>query len=101
MTTRRGSQYSIESDEGGLRSREGEIPSQTASTQGSTISQRQVPEMSIIAEPEVELSRSLSHRNKSHSEVLDRHKHEPAQAVIHGVKGQQLGNVATNPSMSD
>ncbi|MBW0517936.1 hypothetical protein O181_057651, partial [Austropuccinia psidii MF-1] len=51
ITTRRGSQYSIQSDGAGLISRtdpskekrKGKIPRGTESTQGSAISQRQVP----------------------------------------------------------
>ncbi|MBW0502811.1 hypothetical protein O181_042526 [Austropuccinia psidii MF-1] len=65
MTTRRGSQYSIQSDGAGLRGRidlskgkrKGKIPSGTESTQGSALSQRQVPEMPIISEPELELKK--------------------------------------------
>ncbi|MBW0467729.1 hypothetical protein O181_007444 [Austropuccinia psidii MF-1] len=49
------------------------------STQGSAISQRQVPEMPITSEPELEL----------------------IQEVLHSVKGQVFGNVATNPPGSD
>ncbi|MBW0514512.1 hypothetical protein O181_054227 [Austropuccinia psidii MF-1] len=44
---------------------------------------------------------SNSNRYKSHSEGSDRHIHEPVQAVLHGVQGQGLGNVATNPPRSD
>ncbi|MBW0488580.1 hypothetical protein O181_028295 [Austropuccinia psidii MF-1] len=96
MTTRREYQYSIKSDVGGLRSRNdpnkgkgnGEIPSGTESTQGSAISQRQVPEMSIISEPELELSTSNSKRYKSQSEGSDRPLHKPVQEVLHGVQGK-------------
>ncbi|MBW0562631.1 hypothetical protein O181_102346, partial [Austropuccinia psidii MF-1] len=59
--------------------RKGKIPSGTESTQGSAISQRQVPEMPIISEPELEL----------------------IQTVLHGVKGKGLGSIATNPPRSD
>ncbi|MBW0513099.1 hypothetical protein O181_052814 [Austropuccinia psidii MF-1] len=84
MNTRRGSQYSIQSDGAGLRSRsdpskgkrKGKIPSGTESTKRSAISQRQVPEMPIISEPELEL-------------------------ILHSIQRQGLGNVATNPPMSD
>ncbi|MBW0577643.1 hypothetical protein O181_117358 [Austropuccinia psidii MF-1] len=87
MTTRRGSQYSIQSDGAGLRGRidsskgkrKGNIPSGTESTQGSALFQRQVPEMPMISEPELELSMSNSNRYKSHSEGSDRHLHEPVQ----------------------
>ncbi|MBW0586274.1 hypothetical protein O181_125989 [Austropuccinia psidii MF-1] len=87
MTTRRGFQYSIQSDGAGLRGRidsskgkkKGNIPSGTEYTQGSALSQRQVPEMPIISEPEL----------------------EPIQAVLHSVQEQGLGNVATNPPRSD
>ncbi|MBW0532298.1 hypothetical protein O181_072013 [Austropuccinia psidii MF-1] len=109
MTTRRGSQYSIQSDGAGLRGRtdpskgkrKGNIPSGTESTQGSALSQRQVPEMPMISEPELELSMSNSNRYKSHSEGSNRHLHEPVQAVLHSVQGQGLGNVATNTPRSD
>ncbi|MBW0586805.1 hypothetical protein O181_126520 [Austropuccinia psidii MF-1] len=93
MTTRRGSQYSIKSDGAGLRGRidpskgkrKGKIPSGTESTQVIALSQRQVPEMPLISEPELELSISDSNRYKSHSEVSNRHLHEPVQAVLHGL----------------
>ncbi|MBW0563188.1 hypothetical protein O181_102903 [Austropuccinia psidii MF-1] len=109
MTTRRGSQYSIQSDGAGLRGRidpskgkrKGNIPSGTESTQGSALSQRQVPEMPVISEPEFELSMRNSNRYKSHSEGSDRHLHEPVQEVLHSVQRQGLGNVATNTPRSD
>ncbi|MBW0519309.1 hypothetical protein O181_059024 [Austropuccinia psidii MF-1] len=109
MTTRRGSQLSIQSDGAGLRGRidpskgkrKGKIPSGTESTQGSALSQRQVPEMAMISEPELELSMSDSNRYKSHSEGSDRHLHEPVQTVLHSLQGQGLGNVATNTPRSD
>ncbi|MBW0462810.1 hypothetical protein O181_002525 [Austropuccinia psidii MF-1] len=44
---------------------------------------------------------SHSNRKQSHSEVSNRHIYEPVQAVLHGVQGQVLGNVATNPPRSD
>ncbi|MBW0567620.1 hypothetical protein O181_107335 [Austropuccinia psidii MF-1] len=109
MTTRRGSQYSIQSDGTELRgrsdpskgNRNGKIPSGTETTQASARSQRQVPEMPMISEPELELSMSNYNNYKSHSEGSNRHLHEPVQAVLHGVQGQGLGNVATNPPRSD
>ncbi|MBW0508738.1 hypothetical protein O181_048453 [Austropuccinia psidii MF-1] len=109
MTTRRGSQYLIQSDGGRLRGRKdpikgkrkGKIPGGTESTQGSSISKGQVCKISIISEPELELSMGNSTRDKSHSEGPDRHIHEPVQADVHGVQGQRLGNVATNPPRSD
>ncbi|MBW0504739.1 hypothetical protein O181_044454 [Austropuccinia psidii MF-1] len=109
MTTRRGPQYSIQSDGFGLRGRidpskgkrKRKIPSGRESTQLSAISQKQVPEMPRISEPELELSMSSSNRYKSHSEGSNRHLNEPVQAVLHGVQGQGLGNVATNPPKSD
>ncbi|MBW0583374.1 hypothetical protein O181_123089 [Austropuccinia psidii MF-1] len=109
MTTRRGSQYSIQSDGAGLRGRidsskgkrKGNIPSGTESTPGSALCQRQVPEMPVISEPELELSMSNSNRYKSHSEGSDRHLHEPVQAVLHSVQRQGLGNVASNTARSD
>ncbi|MBW0554265.1 hypothetical protein O181_093980 [Austropuccinia psidii MF-1] len=109
MTTRRGSQYSIKSDGVGLRSgidpfkgkRKSKIPSGTESTQGSAIFQRQVPEIPMISEPELELSISNSNREKSYSEGSNRHLHEPIQTVLHSVQGQRLGNVAPNTPRSD
>ncbi|MBW0532029.1 hypothetical protein O181_071744 [Austropuccinia psidii MF-1] len=109
MTTRRGSQYSIQSDGGGHRTRvdpskgkrKGKIPSGTECTQGSAISNRQVPYMPMISEPELELSMSNSKREKSDSEGSNRHLYEPVQTVLHSVQGRILGNVATNPPRSD
>ncbi|MBW0505551.1 hypothetical protein O181_045266 [Austropuccinia psidii MF-1] len=109
MTTRRRSQYSIQSDGGVLRSRvdlskgkrKRKIPSGTESTQGSAISKRQVPDMPMISEPELELSMINSNRDNLHSEGLNRHLYEPVQALLHGVQGQGFGNVATNPLRSD
>ncbi|MBW0567392.1 hypothetical protein O181_107107 [Austropuccinia psidii MF-1] len=108
MTTRRGSQYFIQSDGAGFRGRiyppkgkrKSKIPSGTESIQGSALSQRQVPEMPKISEPELELIMSDSNRQKSHSEASNRHLHEPVQAVLHSVQGQGLGNVATNTPRS-
>ncbi|MBW0512041.1 hypothetical protein O181_051756 [Austropuccinia psidii MF-1] len=87
MTTRGGCQYSIQSDCNGIRSRvdpskgkrKGKITSGTESTQGSAISQWQVPEMPIISKAELEL----------------------IQNVLHSVQGQGLEIVATNPPRSD
>ncbi|MBW0576344.1 hypothetical protein O181_116059 [Austropuccinia psidii MF-1] len=109
MSTRRGSQYSIQSDGAGLRiridpskgKRKGKIPSGTEYTQGSAIFQRQVPEIPIISEPELELSMGDSNRYKSHSEGSNRHLHEPVHAVLHSVQVQGVGNVATKPPRSD
>ncbi|MBW0535483.1 hypothetical protein O181_075198 [Austropuccinia psidii MF-1] len=109
MTTRRGSQYSIQSDGTALRGRiysskgeiKGNIPSGTDSTQGSALSQRQVPEMTMISEPELELSMSNSNRYKSHSVGSDRHLHEPLQAVLNSVQRQGLVNIASNTPRSD
>ncbi|MBW0592664.1 hypothetical protein O181_132379 [Austropuccinia psidii MF-1] len=109
MTTRRGSQYSMQSDEAGLRGiihsskgkRKGNIPSGTESTQGSALSQRQVPEIPMISEPELELSMSNSNRYKSHSEGSYRHLNEPVKTVINGVQRKGLGNVASNTPRSD
>ncbi|MBW0579052.1 hypothetical protein O181_118767 [Austropuccinia psidii MF-1] len=109
MTTRKGSQYSIQSDGAGIGGRidaskgerKGNIPSETESTQGSALSQRKVPEMPMISEPEVELSMSISNRYKSHSEGSDRHLHEPVKAVLHSVQRQGLGNAATKTPRSD
>ncbi|MBW0589754.1 hypothetical protein O181_129469 [Austropuccinia psidii MF-1] len=57
--------------------------------------------MPMISEPELELSMSNSNRYKSHSDGSDRHLNEPVQAVLHGVQGQRLGNVASNTPRSD
>ncbi|MBW0482463.1 hypothetical protein O181_022178 [Austropuccinia psidii MF-1] len=67
-----GSQYSIQSDGAGLRGSidpskaksKGKIPSGTESTQGSALSQRLVPAMPMISEPELEPSISNSNRYK-------------------------------------
>ncbi|MBW0523213.1 hypothetical protein O181_062928 [Austropuccinia psidii MF-1] len=72
MPTRRGSQYSFQSNGGGLRSRNYstkgkrncQISSGTESTQRGAISQRQVPEMLMISEPKLELIMSYSKRDK-------------------------------------
>ncbi|MBW0558765.1 hypothetical protein O181_098480 [Austropuccinia psidii MF-1] len=109
MTTRRGSQYSIQSDGAGLRGimvsskgkRKGNIPSGTESTQSSALYQRQVPEMHVISEPELELSMSNSNRYKSHSEGSDRHLHDPVRAVLHSVQRQGLANAVSNTPRSD
>ncbi|MBW0583062.1 hypothetical protein O181_122777 [Austropuccinia psidii MF-1] len=109
MTTRRGSKYSIQSDGAGLRSRfdpskgkrKGKIPSRTYSTQGSAICQRQVPEMPIISEKDLEISMSNSNRYKVHSEGSNRHLYELVKEILHCVQGQELGNVSTNPPRSD
>ncbi|MBW0544158.1 hypothetical protein O181_083873 [Austropuccinia psidii MF-1] len=79
----------------------GKISSRTESTQESTIYQRQVPEMPIISEPELELSTINSNRYKSHSKASDRHLNEPVKAVLNTLQGQRLLNVATNPPGSD
>ncbi|MBW0464065.1 hypothetical protein O181_003780 [Austropuccinia psidii MF-1] len=109
MPTRRGSQYCIHSDACGLRGRndptkgkrKGKIPSGTESTQGSAISQKQLPEMPIISDLGLELSRSHSNREKSHSEGSDRHLHVSVQTVLHILQGKRLKNAATNPPSSD
>ncbi|MBW0589225.1 hypothetical protein O181_128940, partial [Austropuccinia psidii MF-1] len=81
--------------------RKGNIPSLTEPTQGSALSQRQVPEMPMISETELELSMSNSNRYKSHSEGSDRHLHEPVQTVLHSVQRQGLENVAPNTPRSN
>ncbi|MBW0507242.1 hypothetical protein O181_046957 [Austropuccinia psidii MF-1] len=103
MTTRRGSQYSIQSDGGRLRHRNDPTKGQSKgkSTQESFISQRQVPEIPVISEPDLELSLSFSNRNQLHSEDLKRHIHEPLKAVLHHLQGQIFGNFATNKPSSD
>ncbi|MBW0544070.1 hypothetical protein O181_083785 [Austropuccinia psidii MF-1] len=109
MTTRRGSQYSIQSDGGGLGSRvhpskgkrKRKIPSGTESTQQSSICKRKVPDMPMISETGFALSMSNLNGDISHSEGSNRHLNEPVQAVLHSVQGKILGNVATNPPSSD
>ncbi|MBW0542810.1 hypothetical protein O181_082525 [Austropuccinia psidii MF-1] len=109
MTTRRGSQYSIQPECAGLKGRTDpskgkrkvKIPSGTESTEGSDLSQRQVPETPIISETELELNVSDSNRYKLHSEGSNRHLHEPVQAVLHSVQGQGLGNLVTNKPRSE
>ncbi|MBW0472394.1 hypothetical protein O181_012109 [Austropuccinia psidii MF-1] len=109
MNTRRGLQYSTQSDGVGLRSRihpskgklKGKFPSGIKSSEGSAISQRKVPEASIISEKELELSLCNSNKYKSHTEGSNRHIHEPVQTVLHHVQGQGLGNFATDPPRRD
>ncbi|MBW0503543.1 hypothetical protein O181_043258 [Austropuccinia psidii MF-1] len=81
--------------------RKGKISSGTESTQGSAISQRQVPEIPMISEPELQLGMSNSNKEKSNSESSKRHLHEPVQEVLHHVQGKGLVNVATNPPRRD
>ncbi|MBW0463335.1 hypothetical protein O181_003050 [Austropuccinia psidii MF-1] len=108
MKNRRSSQYSIQLDGGGLRSRndptkgkrKDKIPSGTEYTQGSAISQSKVPEMPIISEPELELSMRNYKRDKLNSEGSYRYINEPVQTVLHGVQGQRVGKIATNPPRS-
>ncbi|MBW0489066.1 hypothetical protein O181_028781 [Austropuccinia psidii MF-1] len=66
--------------------KKGRIPSGTESTQGSAISQRQVPEIPITSEPELELSVSSSNRNKSNSKGSNRQINEQLQAVLHSLQ---------------
>ncbi|MBW0539534.1 hypothetical protein O181_079249 [Austropuccinia psidii MF-1] len=93
MTTRRGSQYSIQSDGGGLRS--GLDPSKgkkREKSQWNTIHTRKChiqkasPDMPMISEPELELSMCNSNREKSHLEGSNRHLYEPVQAVLQSVQ---------------
>ncbi|MBW0585306.1 hypothetical protein O181_125021 [Austropuccinia psidii MF-1] len=80
MTTRRGFQYSIQSDGAELRGRidsskgkrKGNIPSGTESTQGSALSQRQVPEMPMISEPELELNIDMSQYKQYYTVYKDK-----------------------------
>ncbi|MBW0533791.1 hypothetical protein O181_073506 [Austropuccinia psidii MF-1] len=95
MNTRRGSQYSIHSDGSGLRGRinpskekrKGKVPSGTEYTQGSAISMRQVPEIAVISEPEVEPNMSNSNRYTSNSEASDRHLDETVKEVLQSLQG--------------
>ncbi|MBW0561877.1 hypothetical protein O181_101592 [Austropuccinia psidii MF-1] len=109
MTTRRGSQYSIQKYGDGFRSkidpskgnRKGQFPSGTESKQGSARSQRQVPEIPIISDSDSELSINNSNRYKSHSEGSDRHINKPLNEVIPSLQAQRLENVSTNKPRSD
>ncbi|MBW0547914.1 hypothetical protein O181_087629 [Austropuccinia psidii MF-1] len=109
MTTRRGSQYFIQSDGVGLRSRidpskgkrKSKLLSGTESTKRSAISQRKVQEIPMISEPELELSMSNSNSDKSYSEGSNRNLHEPIQTILCGLQQQRLGNVAPNTPRSD
>ncbi|MBW0466679.1 hypothetical protein O181_006394 [Austropuccinia psidii MF-1] len=102
MTPRRGSQFSIQLDLGGLRG--GNYPTE-GKRKGkictNSISQMQVPEMPIISEPELELSMSHSNRNQSHSEGSEIILQEPVQAVLHSLKRKIFENAAPNPPRSD
>ncbi|MBW0587975.1 hypothetical protein O181_127690 [Austropuccinia psidii MF-1] len=62
---------------------------------------RQVPDIPMISETELELSMSSSNRDKSHSEGSNRHLYEPVQSVLNSLQGQRLGNFAKNPPRSD
>ncbi|MBW0538349.1 hypothetical protein O181_078064 [Austropuccinia psidii MF-1] len=102
MNTRRGSQYCIQSDGVGLRSRI--EPSKGKRKEKSPVEQnlhKEVPEMPIISGPDWQQSMSNFNRYKSHSEGTDRHIHGPVQTVIYYVQGQGLGNAGTNPPRSD
>ncbi|MBW0494520.1 hypothetical protein O181_034235 [Austropuccinia psidii MF-1] len=57
--------------------------------------------MPMISEPDFELSITNSKRDRSHSEGSNIRLYEPVKAVLHGVKGQRLGNVATNSPIGD
>ncbi|MBW0504471.1 hypothetical protein O181_044186 [Austropuccinia psidii MF-1] len=109
MNIKTGSQCSIQSDGGRHRSkvdlskgkRKGKIPSGTESTQRSSISKRQVPDIPMISEPQLELSMSNSNRDNSHSEGSNRHLYEKFKEVLDCLQRQILGNVTTNPPRSD
>ncbi|MBW0569135.1 hypothetical protein O181_108850 [Austropuccinia psidii MF-1] len=96
MTTSRGSQFPIQSDGAGLRGRidpskgkrKVNTSSGTESTQGSSLSQRQVPEKPMISELELELSMSNSNRYKSHSEGSERHLHDRYKQYYTVYKGK-------------
>ncbi|MBW0590368.1 hypothetical protein O181_130083 [Austropuccinia psidii MF-1] len=55
----------------------------------------------MISQPEFKLSMCKSNRAKSHSGGSNRHLYEQVKAVLHGVQGQRMGNVATNSPRSD
>ncbi|MBW0521703.1 hypothetical protein O181_061418 [Austropuccinia psidii MF-1] len=40
-------------------------------------------------------------RDKSHYKGSNRHRYDPVRALLHGVQGHKLGNVATNTPRSD
>ncbi|MBW0541341.1 hypothetical protein O181_081056 [Austropuccinia psidii MF-1] len=105
ITTRRRSQYCIQLDGAGLRSRvdhskgkrKVKIPSGTKSTQESAISQRQGPEMPIIFAPHL----GLNQTDPNHIQRAQINIHEPVQTVLHHVQGKGLGNAAKTLSRSD
>ncbi|MBW0555584.1 hypothetical protein O181_095299 [Austropuccinia psidii MF-1] len=109
MTTRRGSQYSFQSAQGEIRSRndpkkwkrKGKVPSGTKSSQGSSISNRQVLEILITSGPYLELNMSNLKINKSYSEGSNRHINEPVQELLHTSQRKGLVNVTPNPPRSD
>ncbi|MBW0534966.1 hypothetical protein O181_074681 [Austropuccinia psidii MF-1] len=109
MTTRRGPQYSIQSDEGRLRSRndttngkrKDKILNGKEYTKGSAISQREVPEIPFICDPEFELSIIHSKKDKLHSHGSDRNVHYSVKTVFHNLQRQRLENSATNSPRSD
>ncbi|MBW0491585.1 hypothetical protein O181_031300 [Austropuccinia psidii MF-1] len=104
MTTKIGSQYSIQSDGGGLRSRND--PTKGKNLKWKRIHTREshfpkgILEIPIISEPELELRMGNFNRTKSHSEGTNRHLNDPVQTVLQSLQGNILGNVATNPSRS-
>ncbi|MBW0566607.1 hypothetical protein O181_106322 [Austropuccinia psidii MF-1] len=79
----------------------GKISGGTESTQGSALPQRQVPEIPMIFEPELELRMSNAKKYESNSKGSGGHLHQPVQRVLHSVQGQGQGNVATNTPRSD
>ncbi|MBW0532117.1 hypothetical protein O181_071832 [Austropuccinia psidii MF-1] len=62
--------------------KKGQNPSGTEYTQGSAISQTQVPEMPMISEPKLELCISNFNRGKSHSEGSNTHIYDTVKAVL-------------------
>ncbi|MBW0511214.1 hypothetical protein O181_050929 [Austropuccinia psidii MF-1] len=98
MTTRRGSQYSIQSDGGALRSRNN--TSKGKRKRNNPVEQnphKEVPypkgksQKCLNYEPEVELSMGNSNRYKSHSEGSDRRLHGSDELLEHPEKVPQKG----------
>ncbi|MBW0473425.1 hypothetical protein O181_013140 [Austropuccinia psidii MF-1] len=99
MTTRRGSQYSIQSDGGALRGRvdpsigkrKCKIPSGTESTPVSAIAKRQFPDLPMISEPELKLKKSnklsvsvkkFEEKTSSHQKLLLDHVEKGDEEIM-------------------
>ncbi|MBW0585664.1 hypothetical protein O181_125379 [Austropuccinia psidii MF-1] len=96
MTTRRGFQYSIQSYQGVLISRNDPTKRQRKGKMhgGTESTKRKVPQMLIISEAELQLGMSHSNREELHSGGSDRHLHEPVENTLHSLQRKRLGNSA-------